>query len=314
MKLAPEFVLCAVNSLFLPESLPTFIVQHVSREETELAARFGQIHPILVAPSNAGTGYVIQGGILHFLALKRAGLTNIFCRITGEAASPQSAFALRILHEQPACQNSPILQALLIKAMDGFLSLAEQLSLLPLMGLKAQQHILAERLSLLQLNSAVQEALHTQELHSKNINLLARLPTEEQKHLVELISRYHLRGSKQQKLLELMAELHLRDGSTVSSLLAEWQESEPPQDNLPQESQNLLNFLFNRYNPRVIQAEQRFHEQVRGLQAPAGVNITHTPAFEDEAVTVQLSYSSWAKLQAQWPHLLKLTETGNPDR
>lgn len=228
--------------------------------------------------------------------------------------SPRARFALRILHEHQGCHNSPILQALLLKEMAGVLPLAEQLSLLPLMGLKAQQHVLVERLSLLQLNSTVQEALHTQVLHSKNISLLARLPADEQKYLVELITRYNLRGSKQQKLVELVVELHLRDGSTVSSLLAEWQKSEPPLDNLPQEGQSLLNFLFNRYNPQVIQAEHRFHEQVRGLQAPAGVKITHTPAFEDEAVTVQLSYSSWAKLQAQWPHLLKLTETGNPDQ
>ncbi len=308
----PEYSVWPVADLVLPESLPACIRDQVSPEEVASSTRYGQIQPVLAAESAHGRLQVLSG-FSTFLVLKKAGFSRIACRILPQAMPPAPAFALRILHERKDCEKSPVLQAWLLKEAQAQLSIQDILSLLPLMGLKPQPHVIEERIRLLLLDDALLAALHHQELQIKNLVPLLRLPQEEQQGLLELIRRYRLGGSKQQKLVEIAVDLHLREGRKLADILAEWRQSDPPRDNLPQESQSLLSFLHVLANPRSAQAEAQFAEHLRHLQPPAQVNVAHTPAFEDEELKVQLSYSGWNALQAQWPQILKALETGNQD-
>lgn len=310
----PEYTACATEHLALPSTLPACISAQVSLDEIAFAGRHGQIQPLLAADSATHNGHLqVLSGFSTFLALKNAGAGRIVCRILPHDLPPATAFALRILHDRQACLQSPILQAWLLKEAQAQLPVQDVLPLPALMGLKAQPHVLQERIRLLLLDDVVQEALHNQELYVKNLVPLQRLPLEEQKRLIALIRQYRLGGSKQQKMVELVVDLHLREGRCVEDLLAQWRHSDPPRDNLPQESQSLLGFLHLLLNPRLVHAEARFEERLRRLQAPAQVRIAHTPAFEDEQLSVQLSYSSWSALERHWPQILKAVEKGNPD-
>ena len=310
----PEYLLCDADRLILPAELPAFLIADIPPEEERTAASYGQIHPILAAARGTGRDMEIHGGIFLFLALKRAGVKEIACRVLSEQTPASARFALRILHDREAYQKSPILQACLLQEAAALLPAREQLALLPLMGLKPQQHLLEERIRLLQLDENLQVALHRQVLQLKTITLLQRLAVEEQKYLLELLQRYHLGGSKQQKLVELMVELHLREGCSMADLLAEWHSTNPPVDNLPQESQHLLQYLHNRYNPELLRAEERFNAQVRRLQPPDGISLGHTASFEDEGITVELRYAGWEVLQRSWPQLLMALEKGHQDQ
>lgn len=311
----PEYTAWAAENLILPDTLPACIRTQVSEEDIAFAGRYGQIQLILASRLTGDNSRLqVLSGFSSFFALKNAGFSQITCRILPGDLAPVQVFNLRILHEREAFQNSPILQAWLLNEAQDQLHLQDLLPLLPLIALKPQPHILKERIRLLQLDDTVQTALHRQELQSKNLPQLLRLPEEEQKRLLELISLYRLGGSKQQKLIELVVDLHLRDGRRVGDILAEWRQSDPPRDNLPQESQSLLNFLHLLANPRLAQAEAQFAEQLRRLQAPAQVSVSHTPAFEDAQLSVQINYSSWKALQAHWPQVLKAVEKGNQDR
>ncbi len=309
----PLFTLCAADSLHVPANLPAFLLDQPCIQELEQLERFGQIHPILAVPCASGEGMLAQSHCAHLLALKKAGINPVACRIIPPESEALSRFVLRILHDQQEL-GSLMRQAYLLQEASAVLSPEELLFLLPLMGLKAQQHVLRERLALLRLDPAVQSALHRQLLQARCVPLVQRLPPAEQQQLVALVARYRLGGSKQQKLVELVVELQLRLGSSIATLLDQWrQEANPPRDNLPQEGRSLLDYLQQRYHPRAARAEERFCEELRHLRAPAEVHISHTPAFEDEAVTVQLRYSGLAALQAHWPLLLAAMEKGNQE-
>lgn len=309
----PTYTVWAIENLVPPGSLPGCI-SRVSQEEAILAGRYGQIHPLLVDRSTAQDGYLqILSGFSTFFALKDAGLPQIACRILPQDIPDAAAFALRILHDRQDCRHSPMLQAWYLKEAHDQLSIEEVLPLLSLMGLKPHPHVLMERIRLLQLDGVVQAAVHNQELHIKNLVSLLRLPQGEQKVLIELIRKYRLGGSKQRTLVDLLVELHLREGRSIEEILTQWRKNNPSQDNLPQESQSLLDFLLFLSNPRLAQAEARFEERLHCLLPPPKVRVFHTPAFEDEHLRVQLNYSSWSTLQAHWPQLLKAVERGNQE-
>ena len=307
----PFFTLCAADCLHVPANLPAFLLEQSCEQDLEQLERFGQIHPILTVPCASGQGMLAQSHCAYLLALKKAGISPVACRVISPESDTLSRFALRILHDQQEL-GSTVRQAYLLQEASTALSPEKLLVLLPLMGVKAQEHALKERFALLRLDAAVQRALHRQLLHTRCVPFVQRLPPAEQQELVALVAHYRLNGSKQQKLVELLVELQLRLGSGIATLLDQWrQEANPPRDNLPQEGQSLLDYLQQRYHPQAARAEERFREELRRLQAPAEVHITHTPAFEDEAVTVQLRYSDLATLQAHWPRLLKAVEKGN---
>lgn len=309
----PVFTLCAPECLHLPVTVPTFLLERESERELGQIERFGQLHPILVTPApRSDGGMLAHSHLAHALALKKAGINPVACRVIPPESDALSRFGLRILYDLQAVGGSVLWQACLLQEAAVVLPLEEQLSLLPLMGLKAQRHVLQERLRLLRLDPGAQEALHRQVLHSRCVASMLRLPAAEQRQLVALITRYQLGASKQQKLVDLVVELHLRQGSTVAVLLAQWRQETPlPRNNLPQESQSLLDYLQRQYHPRIHDAEEEFREKVRRLRVPEGVQITHTQAFEDEGLGVHLHYSDWAALQTCWPHLLKGMEKGN---
>lgn len=294
--------------LRLPDNLPKFLVQQPLSEEVQLIGRFGQIQPILVSRHLAGKSeLLVLSNITQYLALCQAGVFQVACRILPAQTAPINAFALRIMHDRQAYSNSLVIQAYLLKEAEALLDQQELLSLLPLMGLKPQQHVLKERKKLIQLDSSVQQALHNKVLNNKCVPLLLRLPPAEQQQIVHLVTHYRLGGSKQQNLVDMLVELYLREGSTSKTLLTQWQRDvEPPRNNLPQEAQSLLSYLLARCNPHLVRAEERFCEQVQRLQAPEQISITHTPAFEDEGVTVHINYANWPALQAHWQQLLQL--------
>jgi len=57
-------------------------------------------------------------------------------------------------------------------------------------------------------------------------------------------------------------------------------------------------YLFARANPAVTRWEQRFSAAKRGLHLPAGAQVAHAPGFEDERVTLTLSFRDERELAA----------------
>lgn len=310
----PVFTLCAADTLHIPATVPAFLLERETEQELRQIERFGQIHPILITAAASGGEMLAQSHLAHALALKKAGAGQVACRLIPPQADALFRFSLRILCDAQTVGSSVLWQACLLQEAAAVLALEEQLQLLPLMGLKAQRHVLEERIRLLRLDPGAQEALHRQVLHSRCAAAMLRLPAVEQRQLVDLITHYRLGGSKQQKLVDLVLELHLRQGSTIAALLAQWRQKKSlPRNNLPQESQSLLDYLQQLYHPRISDAEEAFREKVRCLRVPEGVQITHTQAFEDEGLSVHLHYSDWAALQARWPQLLKGMEKGSQE-
>ena len=301
----PHYRIVPAERLVLPENWPD--CARPRADLLERARRFGQIQPLLVC-GDAGKEerLPVLAGVLEFLALQAIACPEMVCRILPEDRPPVERFALQILHDLQVWEESPLLQSWLVSAMQEALPEVEWRELLPLLPLSTGKT--AELTALLQLAPDLQAAVHSRLVPLKSLPLFRRLPVSGQVQALALIQRFRFGGSKQQRLLEGLVELVLREGLGVDELTAQWQQSEPPDDNRPQEGQHLLHWLETRVNPELAQAEERFQKRVRALHAPLGFSFSHTKSFEDEGVSVQLACRNWEEVEAVWPGLVQLVE------
>lgn len=296
-----------INRVRLVTTYPDFLVQKQAQPSLLAATRqFGQIHPFLVVSDPNNEQLVLLTGFSQYLALLAAEQKTILCRLVQADTDPLTLYGLRILHDQAFLADSIVLQAYLLREAEDVLQEKQLVSLLPLLGLKAQSHLLVQRKKILTLSFPMQEALHRKCINPKSVEQLLSLPPSEQEEALALISHYNFGGSKQQKLMEMLVELQHRSGIGISELLHKWRQAEPPDDNIPQEGQNLLSFLQKMCTPKLTQAREHFASRLRELKLPAQARLSHTADFEDEGLELHLSFANWENFTQRWPALLAL--------
>lgn len=177
----------------------------------------------------------------------------------------------------------------------------ELLQLLALMGYKPQRYKLEELTGFLQLEPSALLALHRGVLSQKSGKQLGLFSPEDQHSLVKLITTYRLGGSKQQKLIEMVMELVLRNNSSVAEIINKWQpEEENATDNIPQQVQSLMQYLYEQCYPGKTAAEKVFRDLVQELQPWEGATLAHSLSFEDEQLEIRLKFTDAAALRKNW--------------
>jgi beta-mannanase len=61
-----------------------------------------------------------------------------------------------------------------------------------------------------------------------------------------------------------------------------------------------MNWLSRKYMPRSSQAEDEFKRFIASMQLPRNVSVDHTPFFEDDSVTLSISFSNTKSVQNAW--------------
>lgn len=262
---------------------------------------FGQLYPLLVQQQTENQ-YQLLASYPYFSAIKMSGIKKITCQILPPAISPNILFSLQILHDLSSPQASPILQAHLFRKAQLALPEEDLLSLLSLMGYKPQRHKLKELTDLLQLEPTAILALHRGSLSRKLGKHLALLSHEDQRHLVNLISTYHLGGSKQQKMVEMVTELVLRDRITAGEIINKWlpDDEKASSENRPQQLNSLMQCLHEQCSPGKTAAERDFKNLVQELHPPEEITVEHSLSFEDEQLEVRLKFANAATLREKW--------------
>ena len=69
------------------------------------------------------------------------------------------------------------------------------------------------------------------------------------------------------------------------------------QTNVPQQAAALLKWLYHECYPQLAEAETRFKKRLAQLELSHDMQVQHTPAFEDDTLTLSIRYSDWNCLQ-----------------
>ena len=100
---------------------------------------------------------------------------------------------------------------------------------------------------------------------------------------------------KQKKFFTLIRDLAFRQNSTIADYLsipAISSITNHPVLNTPQKIQHLNTLLQHQLNPHSTMAEENFLHQVQALRLPPRCSIAHSLSFENDTVTLSISFDS----------------------
>ena len=211
-------------------------------------------------------------------------------------------------HQLGGAPLSLIEQAGFCQLASKYLAPAEVVSLLPLMGLKAKPHLPAQLIALLALEERVQEGVHLGIISQRAARKLAQFSPSDQHTLAGVISTFQLGGSKQQQLIDRVFELTRRMQLTAAELLSQWLEEGDGEKELnrPQQAAAMLNRLQQECQPRLAAEQDSFRAYCNRLALPPAMRVSHTPSFENEAVSLEIEFPDREQLADLLPQLESL--------
>ncbi len=303
-----QYKVLDMQNVDYPEDFPRFLCEGpIAPTLLDQLQYFGQLRPMLVQRVTKNK-YQVLSEYAYYAALKASGLEKITCQILPPFTPAALTFSYQVLHDF-SCQGNPIMQAYLLQKAHSTLPEEEVLPLLALMGYKPHRYKLNELTELLLLEASAILALHQGIIAQKTGKQLSRLHHEDQQYVVDLITTYRLGGSKQQKMVEMITELTLRHNKPVRELLKDWlPDTKKKNNNMPQQLQGLLQYLYEQCYPSTTDAEKNFKELMQELQPPEGITIAHSPSFEDESMELRLRFDNAATIKKNWERIKKIVQ------
>lgn len=174
--------------------------------------------------------------------------------------------------------------------------------------------VLARTVKLLEFEDSLLLNLHRGYVNEAVARDLVLLSASDRIFLVDLIVELHLSSSNQKKLLQVCRELAARENKPLAAILDNHEVRDILQHrkaNPPQKTKKLMAWLARRYRPRAMQAEEEYKCFIAGLKLPENVSISHTPFFENDGVTLSITFDNLKSLLHIWDKIKN--ETGQSD-
>jgi hypothetical protein len=259
--------------------------------------QIGVIHkPILIA-KNAGVFEVLCGfKRLQFL-LTYENARVVECLVLPEDTEISSILEILLTDQNHYHPLSLAEQGKFVEICSRFFSHQEIVSAY-LEKIRIRRNISSIKLLLLLLQQdpfIITEA-HAGRLQEKMVAEILRLPeSSDRLAFVKLFKDLSMGDGKQKKFFTLIRDLAFRQNSTIADYLSTPAISSitnHPVLNIPQKIQHLNTLLQHQLNPHSTMAEEKFSHQVQALQLPPRCSISHSLSFENDTVTLSISFDS----------------------
>jgi len=287
---------------------PEHSLRSISPELIDSISQVGVLHPPLVQ-ANDKNDYIIISGFKRIAILQNISPNiQLHCLILPIDCSQEDVYTTLFHHWVTDRQPSIIEQAAFFSKTNKILSKSTLLSFTQQLGYKPTMRIVNDLISLLKLESTVITGLHNGSIHPRSARKIQSLNPMNQKIVASLITTYKLGGSKQQKMIDLGMELIMRKKFSWSDIRDNWLKKEDDKEqNIPQQSGRLLEWLNEQCYPQSSLAESEFTEFVRSLKLPANATVSHVPSFEGDELWMTIKYANKEELRKKLPLVTKHT-------
>ncbi|HLP62813.1 MAG TPA: hypothetical protein VK186_28500 [Candidatus Deferrimicrobium sp.] len=146
---------------------------------------------------------------------------------------------------------------------------------------------LLENLDLL-LSTGFRELLTAESIGLKTGLMICSLEPGDREVLLELFAEIPFSTSHQLKIMEMVEEILFRDKCSLAEVFEKLQIGQYLEMEKPQKL--IIDALFTYRNPIYMEEEARWEEEMKKLNLPANMKVTHYPFFEkrDIEVTIRL--------------------------
>ena len=287
---------------------PEIIVDETLRKS--IAAN-GILHPPIVRESHQGVYAIISGRkrLLVLRAHQTAGRCN--CLVIARRTPEAGVFNVLLEEIQLTRQLTTLEKAIFLQKITAVVDERQIIEeFLPRLDHAPNPAAMKQTLRLLDLEDFILRAIHHGYVHETVAREFTALTAADRAALFEIIATLRLSFSNQKKLLAICRELAGRDNTSIAALLDNDEVRDIVQHreaNPPQKTKNLMAWLARRHMPRSGQAEEEFRRFLAALQLPENISVTHTPFFENDALTLAITFDNRKSLQRAWEKIKHAT-------
>ena len=278
----------------------------------ESIARHGILHPPLVRELDSGL-YTVVAGRKRLLVLRSLHTERTcICLVISRRVPEVDVFSLLLEESQLTRQLSTVEKAIFLQKITAIADERQIISkFLPLLGLAPHSSSLKQSLKLMDLEEPVLRSLHHGQISETVAHDLLSMAARDRMTLAAIIVALRLSFSNQKKLLNMCRELASRSNTSIGALLDDNEVHDilqHPDANPPQKTKNLMLWLSRRHMPRSGQAKEEFSRFIAAMHLPRNVSVEHTPFFEDDSMTLSITFPNRESLQHAWEKMRYATD------
>jgi ParB family chromosome partitioning protein len=281
--------------------------QDIFFEETlrNSIARHGILHPPITRETDSGTYVIVTGRKRLFAFRSLYPETNACCCLVIPREVPDiDVYSVLLEDIRLSRPLTPIEKGLLLKKITPLAGVEYIVDkFLPRMDLPPDPFHVRQSLMLLELEEPIIRAIHRGLLHESVARDLSSLPAADRITLFHVMTSLRLSVNYQKKLVTTCREIAGREQKNIAELLESCEVRailNHLEANPPQKAKNLMTWLTRRHMPRSSKAETEFASFAAAMKLPGRVTIQHTPFFEDDALTLSITFADRKSLQDAW--------------
>jgi hypothetical protein len=182
---------------------------------------------------------------------------------------------------------------------------------MPLLGLAPNEKVLATYLKIDDFEEEIKHYMADRELPMTVIELLAPLSSDDRQALFRLISALRLGINKIKELLTHLEEIALRDNCTMQQVIDDRQIQgilRHTQYTGPQKAEQIRRIIREKRYPHLTTLERTYHEYLKRLHLPRGLQLTTDRFFEDDDLSATFRFQTPEQLRAVAEALLELSQ------
>jgi len=263
--------------------------------------RCGIIHPPIIQALDNSRFLIVAGRRRLMAARDILGDTSCNCLIMRADSTTLDGFKMVLEEGLLGPPWSSIMKAKFLKQVVSLIGREKTSStFLPLLGIAPQPYNFEKLLSLTELEPPLSLAIHQGQIAEKTAYDLSRLPFRDRLALFDLITTLKLSVGNQRQIVSICNELAKRAASSVHSILNTQSIIEilkSKDSNPPQQAARLMKVLQSLRSPRLNSANQDFTDLQKRLNLPKWAEISHSPAFERDQVSLHLNFADQEKLE-----------------
>ena len=272
---------------------------------TQSIIRHGILHPPIVKEIEPDS-YVIVAGRKRLFAIRALFPEEKTCNCLIISAKTQETDIFSILLEDILSSRkfTPIEKAIFLQKISSTMN-EKQIAkeFLPRIDLPPDPFYCRQSVKLLNLEKPIIREIHQGNINEKVALDIISLSAKDRMAVFHIMSSLRLSVSNQKKLLNICRELSSRMDKTITAILEDTDVQDilnHEEANPPQKAKNLMNWLSRKYRPRSSQSEDEFKRFIASMQLPRNVSVNHSPFFENDSVTLSITFSNKKSIQNAW--------------
>lgn len=278
-------------------------------------ARHGILHPPIIRETNPGF-YTIVAGRKRLLAVVSPRTERTCaCLVISRQIPEVDVFNVLLEESQLTRELTMVEKAIFLQKTMAITDEGQIIrKFLPRLGLAPHSFSIKQTLKLLDLEEPILHSLHHGQINETVAHGFILLSTHDRMALLKIITSLRLSFSYQKKLLNICRELASRGNTSIEALLdndevhgiLNHQDANPPQ-----KTKNLMFWLSRMYMPQSRQAEEEFSHFMTAMQLPKNVSVEHTPFFENDSMTLAITFRNRKSLLHAWEKIRHATHSND---